>query len=72
MNRVRAEFVAPIEVRVVQAGPESWVWRVGDGAASCGGQSGEREAAWVCALSAMRGALALRRLRRAIRKGAEP
>lgn len=67
MNRIARSFVAPITVRVVQAGERSWVWRVTEGVAACAGHADSREDAWACALSAMRGALALRRLRRALK-----
>lgn len=69
MNRIAHAFVAPITVRIVQAGELSWVWRVSEGVAACGGHTESREQAWACALSAMRGAIALRRLRLALKAG---
>lgn len=62
-----ARFASPRHIRVwVWSSHGAHHWRVRDAVAEAGGRCEDRDSAWACALSAMRGAIRLRQLHDAI------
>lgn len=55
--------MSDVTVRIVQAGPASWVWLVHDAEAESGGLAKDRESAWRKAMKALRVVLVMRKIK---------